>query len=120
MYNENSVIKKRTVPKTQAISFVDVTTNGTRSTQKQDVLFIIENSQRPLSLREIAKTANIEISACCRCLADLQQNFPPLVKVTHVDKSPLTGRKVQFYAGSAWQNPKPGTPLQIPFKNQNQ
>ena len=82
---------------TQAMSLDAVTNSGERKTQKLKVLSIIEDNY-PICIRMIALKANLEISAVCRCIKDLEQNEPPLIKIYKTDKSNITGRTVQFYS----------------------
>ena len=86
---------------TQAKSFDALLVSGERKTQKIKVLSIIEDNY-PICIRMIALKANLEITAVCRCIKDLEQNEPPLIKICKTDKSNITGRTVQFYAPANW------------------
>jgi hypothetical protein len=81
---------------TQAKSFDAITASGERKTQKLKVLSIIEENY-PICIRMIAMKANLEITAVCRCIKDLEQNEPALIRIHKNDRSNITGRLVQFY-----------------------
>jgi len=105
----NQSIQNRT--KIRALN--DVTKDGTRSTQKEQVLSLIYRAKSPLSLRQIARHAGIEISAACRCVSDLSLNIPPLIEVAYVGISPETGKRVKFFSYPGWKGEQPGAQLSI-------
>lgn len=80
---------------TQANNYAEITADGTRKIQKEKVLEVIK-THGPLVTRRIAKEAGIEVTAASRCIKDLENNIPRLIRVAFTDKSPVTGKLVNF------------------------
>ena len=108
---ETEAKKTHRTSSTQFKSYDQLTKDGTRRSQKLRVLDTVQ-AQGPISVRQIARLTKLEIGAVCRCIKDLEQNEPPLIKVGLIDRSAETGRQVQHYVDPTWI-PKEGRQLNL-------
>jgi len=53
---------------------------------------------QPLTRRAIKKLTGIELSNLCRVLYDATGTADPLVKISHRDRCPITGKTVFWYS----------------------
>ena len=87
---------------TQIKSFQELTASGQRRTQKLRCLDIIDR-HGPITARQLAILAKLEINAITRVINDLQQNEPQLIKIAFIAPSNITGKSVQWYSLPSWR-----------------
>ncbi|HRN56921.1 MAG TPA: hypothetical protein PLL71_10740 [Agriterribacter sp.] len=92
--------KKHNTAATSRESFTAYTASGKRQTEAAKALVIIDAWQ-PITSRKLAELMQVERCHITRCLFDLQQAGK--VRVSHVAKCQVTGKRVQHYCLASWQ-----------------
>ena len=67
----------------------------------------------PMCGKVIARLLKMEVSSVCRTINDLKNEMVPLIRVAYIDRSPVSGKRVEFYCYINWIPPKTGLQLTI-------
>ncbi len=92
--------KKHNTAATSRDSFTAYTASGKRQTEAATALATIATWQ-PITSRRLAELMQVERCHITRCLFDLVQAGK--VRVSHVAKCQVTGKRVQHYCLTSWQ-----------------
>lgn len=81
-------------------AFADYTASGKRDSEKIKALATIANNQ-PVTSRRLSELMQVERCHITRCIKDLEQ--AGRIRVSHIGKCRVTGKRVQHYCLMDWQ-----------------
>lgn len=95
--------KKTNMSPNSLKAYSELKASGQIKTQEALVLAIMVSKNKPLTRRELAKMALIEMGAACRTIYNLL-NKNKLIEISHTDKCKTTGKTVNYYKVSEADN----------------
>jgi len=95
--------KSHNTAETSRESFIVLSNEGRLIDQKKAIYQAIADHQ-PVTSRGLAKITGHERTSVCRSLYDLQNEIAPAIKVAHIDKCEVTGRRVKYYSLISWRS----------------